>query len=153
MKKGIFLIISLWIILVASLIPQKTLATTTNCCKIHTTFKYGGTTFFSGNCYGETSTNCTRPDGKELCPATIVNENWPVACMLNVVYLITDIAFNILVALAILVALGGGYYFIVGQDDPQKISKAKDFILYAILGILVALFAKVIPSIVVRLLG
>jgi len=133
--------------------PLLSLATTTNCCKIHTTFKYAGQIWESGNCYGETSTKCVAPDQKELCPNTIVREDWAVACMLNVVYAITDIAFGLLLALGILVGLGGGYYILTAGSDPEKINKGKDFIIYAILGLLVALFAKAIPSIVIRLLG
>ncbi len=131
-------------------------ASTTNCCKIMRSFKFAGTTYQSGKCYGEvSSTPCYRPDGKQLCPSSDLyeDENWGAVCLLNAVYGITDVVFGVLISLSILIALGGGYNVLTAGGDPDKLNKGRDLIIYAILGLLASFFARIVPSIVVLFMG
>jgi len=156
LKKSFGILILLFL-LIGFLAPEITSSTsTTLCCKITRSFKYKGDTYSSGNCVGEVngSTHCYRPDGKELCTSiTYVRDNWGTICLFNAIYGITDIVFNILLALAVLFGLGGGYLVLSAGGDPEKINKGKDLIVYAILGVVASFFARIIPSLLSIIMG
>lgn len=52
--------------------------------------------------------------------------------------------------LAILMIMLGGWAYITSQGDPQKLKGAKDTILYAIIGLVVAIMARAILSVVLK---
>jgi len=150
-------------VLVALLAPVAVEAvprTTTNCCKIARTFHFDGMDWNSGRCYGEiggTDTACVTPGGKVLCKqgatlgpgeGTEARTNWGGGCILNTVYRITDLIFMILIIIAVIIGLAGGYNILTAGGDAEKVNKGRDLILYAILGMVVAFFARAIPSIV-----
>ncbi len=135
--------------------------TTTNCCKIARTFHFDGMDWNSGHCYGEiggTDTYCVTPGGKVLCTFTTggydagkgteARTNWGGGCILNTVYRITDLIFMILIIIAVIIGLAGGYNILTAGGNAEKVNKGRDLILYAILGMVVAFFARAIPSIV-----
>jgi hypothetical protein len=59
---------------------------------------------------------------------------------------ILGIVFGIIAALAVLMIVIAGLRFITGQSNPQEISKARNTIIYALAGLLVALAAEAIVS-------
>ncbi len=61
---------------------------------------------------------------------------------------ILQIVFGIIAALAVLMIVIAGLRFITGQSNPQEISKARNTIIYALAGLLVALAAEAIVSLV-----
>jgi len=61
----------------------------------------------------------------------------------NIVLFITGIA-------AVIAIIFGGIQYILSDGDSAKINAAKNTILYAVIGLVVALLAKVIVSFVVR---
>ncbi len=128
---------------------------TTLCCKITRSFKYKGETFNSGTCIGEVGggIHCYRPDGKRLCTSITAKDNWGTICLFNAIYGITDIVFNILLAIAILFGLGGGYLILTAGGEPEKINRGKNLIVYAILGVVASFFARIIPSLLSIILG
>ena len=172
MKKGIAIlgIICLLGVLILPAISEAA-RTTTNCCQIRRTFSFNGKTWLSGRCYGEigvepgatastdTATGCETPGGTVLCSASPgnpvdVNTNvekrndWGAGCMLNTVYRISDFIFMILIVIAVIIGLAGGYNILTAGGDADKVNKGRDLILYAIIGMVVAFFARAIPSIV-----
>lgn len=62
---------------------------------------------------------------------------------------ILQILFGVLAALAVLFIVIGGLRYITSQGNPQETTKARDTILYAIVGLVVAVLAEVIVSFVV----
>lgn len=61
---------------------------------------------------------------------------------------ILQIVFAIAGAVAILMIVIGGFQYVLSNADPQKTAKAKDTILYAVIGLVVAIFAQVIVTFV-----
>ena len=57
---------------------------------------------------------------------------------------VLNIVFVILGAIAVMMVVIGGIKYAASQGDPQAISKAKGTIIYAIVGLLVAIFARAI---------
>ena len=144
------------LILVAGLVVfvSPVLADTTQCCQIHRTFKFNGDTWESGKCYGNVAERCVDVNGKKLCDAadTEARDSWGVACMLNSIYRAADIIFAILLVLGIILGLYAGYNFMTSAGDEKKVETARNYFLYAIIGIIVAFFARAIPSIVALIL-
>lgn len=56
-------------------------------------------------------------------------------------------------AIAMLIIVIAGLQYILSQGDPQKTAKAKDAILYAVIGLVITMVAYGIVSLVVRAVG
>jgi hypothetical protein len=92
---------------------------------------------------GECSaTNSCGPNGK-----------WGVCCMLNTTYVVTNWVFYIMTLVAVLMIVFGGFTYITAAGDPAKAGKGKTILTYAIIGLAIALIAKLIPSLVRFILG
>jgi len=50
--------------------------------------------------------------------------------------------FGILLIVAVIFLIIAGFFFITAQGDPDRVKKARDFVLWAIIGILVAFAAR-----------
>lgn len=61
---------------------------------------------------------------------------------------ILTIVFGVAAALAVLMIVIAGLRFILAQGSPQEISKARNTIIYALAGLLVAISAEAIVSLV-----
>ena len=59
---------------------------------------------------------------------------------------VLSVVFKVAGAVAVLVIIIAGISYIISAGDPQKTAKAKDAILYAVIGLVVALLASVIVS-------
>ena len=86
--------------------------------------------------YAEDPCNRTLGERPAFCPtneddSTLMNE---VGSILNTVYFLVGI-------LAVIFIIIGGINYTVSQGDPGKVKKAKNTILYAIVGLIVALMA------------
>ena len=55
---------------------------------------------------------------------------------------ISDLVFTILLALAGIMIVVAGLLFVFGGGNPEQISKARDMIMYALIGIVIAFLAK-----------
>ncbi len=62
---------------------------------------------------------------------------------------VLTIVFGILGALSLLFITIGGFRYVISQGDPQAVSKAKNTILYAVIGLVVAITAQAIVTFVV----
>jgi hypothetical protein len=76
-----------------------------------------------------------------------------MCCMLNGVYNITDWMFVILMAVSSLMIIWGAVLFTTSGGDPNKTGSARQLILFAAVGIAVALFARAIPPAVKMIIG
>jgi heme O synthase-like polyprenyltransferase len=62
---------------------------------------------------------------------------------------LTQIFFGVIAAVAVLMIVIAGLRFITAQGNPQETSKARSTIIYSIIGLVVALIAEAIVSLVV----
>ncbi|MFH0740146.1 MAG: hypothetical protein V1819_03515, partial [bacterium] len=68
--------------------------------------------------------------------------------MFNVIYNVTNWIFFILTILVVLMIIYGGFVYITSAGDPAGATKGKAILTYAIIGLAIALIAKLIPSLV-----
>jgi len=106
------------------------------------------------------STNLTRMNGLNITPACTATCDFGgntgscgLCCVLNTVYTFTDWAFFILLAIAVFYIILAGIKFVTSGDNPEEVAKARSMILYAAVGIGVALLARAVPSLVRFVLG
>ncbi len=87
----------------------------------------------------------------------VVNEaltpNWGLVCALNTLHIVVNWVFLALIALVILIVLLGAYNLMTAAGDTTKVKKGRDLIMYAAIGLLVALLAKAFPSLLNIFLG
>lgn len=69
-------------------------------------------------------------------------------CLVDKIYTITDWFFAIAIGLAIIFALWGGFLLMTAAGEPEKVTKGRQWIMWAGVGVVVALLAKAIPGLV-----
>jgi len=92
---------------------------------------------------------CTLVDG--VCKYT--SSNCGMCCLLNSVYNVTDWIFIILITISSLMIIWGAIMFTTSSGDPEKTGKARQLIIFAAVGIVVALFSRAVPPIVKMVIG
>jgi len=79
----------------------------------------------------------------------------PVAsqAVFDIIMTIINWAFYLLLAAAALVVVFAAYLFLTAAGDPDKTGKARNYILYALIAVVVGFLAKAIVSLVAKMLG
>jgi len=80
-------------------------------------------------------------------------EQYGICCLLNSIYNITDFIFVFLVALAGVFVIVGAMTLLMAAGDPTKVATGRNYIMYAMIGLLIAFIAKAVPSIVRLIMG
>jgi Type IV secretion system pilin len=73
--------------------------------------------------------------------------------LLNLMCTIFGWMFYGLIAVSIIMILVAGFNYVTAGDNAEKVGKANKIILYAAIGIAVALLAKAVPAIVASFIG
>jgi len=84
------------------------------------------------------ATNCYLYDSK----------NYGIVGMFNIIYNITNWIFFIMTLVAVLMIVFGGFVYITAAGDPAKAGKGKSILTYAVIGLAIALIAKLVPSLI-----
>jgi hypothetical protein len=77
---------------------------------------------------------------------------WATVCLLNVINRVFDWVFVFIFALVGVMIVVGAFNIITAGGEPGKVTTGRNFILYALIGMVVAFFARAIPSIVAALI-
>lgn len=70
----------------------------------------------------------------------------------NVIQTLLSIALGIIGAVSVLIMVIGGIKYVLSQGDPQATARAKNTVIYALIGLIVVILAQSIVSLVVHLL-
>lgn len=81
------------------------------------------------------------------CPYS--NPRCGPCCLVSILSGITNWIFIGLIVLATIFIIIGGVLFIISGGDQAKTATARNYIIFAIVGIIIGLLAKAIPSIVI----
>jgi hypothetical protein len=76
----------------------------------------------------------------------------PICCLLDTIYTVTDWIFAGVVALVVIFVLIGAFNLLTAAGSPEKVTSGRNYIIYAAVGMFVALLAKAIPAIVKAIL-
>ena len=142
----------LFILLFASLVmPMLAVAQDApqDCCKLRKSITLDGTTYASGVVVGPTGGTCASSIGA----ITSTTEKWGLLCAINTFNAATDWVFLFLILIVILLVFWGAYQIMMSAGEPKAVGEGRNKILYAAIGLLVALVARAVPSIVKAVLG
>ena len=94
-------------------------------------------------------------DGTDACcdGCTVDINTYGMCCLVNTVYSVTDWIFYILMAFVGVMIVIGAFTIITAGGNPENVTKGRNYILYAIIGMVVAFFARAIPAIVKAVIG
>jgi len=135
--KSSFYVLFLGILIASLVLPVVTLAVTEpiTSCKLAEAITYGGQTYGKGASVGES------------------NPSWGVICFLNMMNIVINIIFIALMILVIIMVLMGAFKLMTAAGDTAKVTAGRNQIMYAAIGLIVALVAKAVPSIISALFG
>lgn len=84
------------------------------------------------------------------CNTDACEVNLPVvAADGNLVKTVLTLVFGVIGALAVFFVVVGGFKFVTSSGDPQAVSKARGTVIYAVIGLAVAVLAEVIVNFVI----
>jgi len=66
---------------------------------------------------------------------------------------IINFVFGFLLAVVVLMILVAGYMFVTGGGNPETISKARNLLMYALIGLAIAVIARGLVALVGRIIG
>ena len=95
--------------------------------------------------------NC--PGEGQFCDKDDQGRECGMCCVLNSVFTVTNWIFYILTLLVVVMIIIGGFTIITASGSPERAAKGRAILTYAIIGLAIALLAKIIPSIVSFIIG
>jgi hypothetical protein len=81
------------------------------------------------------------------------NADCGMCCLLNTVYTITDWIFFAISLIAVIIIHIGGWTFVTAGGNAESTAKGRNYLVMAAIGILIALLARAVPSIVMMATG
>jgi hypothetical protein len=106
------------------------------------------------NCAGYDDGFCAGEDGeKTIEEGTEVDENsggeqWVYICLLNTVNRVAQMIFYAMMIFVIAFVIWGGFTILTSSGNDEKVNKGKGLITYAIIGLIIAMFAYAVPALV-----
>jgi len=80
-------------------------------------------------------------------------DSWGMVCLINTVNSVTNWLFYLLIIAVVLMGVIGGALYMTSAGDAEKAGKGKSIITYAIIGLVLALVARLVPSVVRMIVG
>lgn len=84
---------------------------------------------------------------------TYITSAYGLLCTLGVIKQIADLLFLLVTILAVAAIVYSAFLFLTSAGDPTKTGAAKNWLLYAIVGLVIAVIARIIPAVAITLLG
>lgn len=88
------------------------------------------------------------PGAGASCDFNTTDPPCGMCCLVNTVYIVTNWIFVFLMALVILLIIVGAFFILTAGGEAEKVNKGRGWIMWAIVGLIIALIAKATPSIV-----
>ena len=147
--KKIFFILVFTCLLGSLVLPMIVLADDTlqDCCKLRKDIQIDADSCVKDSIVGPSGGSCT------IGSINCTTEKWGLFCVLNTIYAVTDWAFLIIVAIVIILVILGALNIMTSAGSPEKVKAGRDQIMYAAIGMLVAIIARAVPSIVRAIVG
>lgn len=95
----------------------------------------------------------TCPAAKGVCDYDSTTYQCGMCCVVDAVYNITNWVFFFMMLIVVLMFLYGGFQFLFSQGNPEKTALAQKVLVFAAIGLAVALLAKAVPPLVKLIVG
>lgn len=80
-------------------------------------------------------------------------EEWASICLLDTIMTVTDWAFYFLTAISVAMIIYGGFVLVTSSGNPGRAETGRKVLEYVVVGLAVALLAKLVPGVVRFILG
>ena len=111
---------------------------------------------FAAPALAQIPNSCTMRHTIVDCPAKGADASMDtqgMCCLLNTIYSITNWVFMLLIAVAMLFVVLGAFNFVTAGGNAEQTQVARNYIMYAAIGLAIGLLAKAVPSIVRMMVG
>jgi len=109
-------------------------------------------TFLEGDIIGPAEDGVTQCWlGSSQVNIGIATPHWGMVCLINTIYSITDWVFWFALALSIIIGIVTGFFFLTAGGEPYKIEKARGMFIWLVVGIAVAVSAKVLTALIIAI--
>ena len=105
-------------------------------CTLRHKIELGGDTYYENDVMDESATGA-----------------WGLFCMLDAIYTVVDWIFVGLMAVVTLFTILGAFDILTAAGDPEKVKKGRERIMYAMIGLAIALLSRAVPSLVRSVIG
>lgn len=119
-----------------------------NCCEVGKTITLDGIEYRKGRTVGAEGI-CNLTDS----PPSNTTKKWGLVCLLSTIYVVTDWIFTFLIAFVGGMIIIGAFTLATAAGSPDKVSRGKNYILFAAIGMIAGLLSKAVPSLIEALLG
>jgi len=126
------------------------------CCKIRRTITLGSETCTKDLYAGPNNTTCVLSNAPPTCPTggtAVGSQTWGMFYLMNTINTVVDWFFAVLVVIAVLLTILGAFTLLTSAGSPEKVKSGRDYVLYAAIGLAVALIARAIPALVKSIIG
>ena len=97
-------------------------------------------------------TVCPTPT-KETSLVSAYSDQWGMICLVNTVTYVTNWLFYLMIIAVVIVFVIAGAMYMMAGGDSEKTKGAKGMMIYGIVGLVIALIAKLVPSVVKLIVG
>ena len=121
-----------------------------NCCILRSDVTLDGVLYAEDDTVGGGATStCSLCDGSMPHHET---KEWGLICILGSVAAVAHWVFVVLMVVAPLMIMVGAYFIMTAGTEPEKVTTGKNYIIWAVVGLLVGLFSNAIPSFIASLI-
>ena len=120
------------------------------CCILHATFELEGVTCDKNTVAAPDSTAASDCTGT-YCTGS--KSTWGMFCILSSIHRVTDWVSYLLFAFVGVMVILGAFTIVTAGGAPDKVATGRNYILYAVIGLIVALFARAIPAMAKAIIG
>lgn len=142
-------------ILLSSFVASIALAQISS-CKMGRNITYGDVRYIKGHTiYDPESAPAGTPDCPDSGDTTgdCKTKEWGSVCLMNSIYNVTDWISFILIAVAAIMIIMGAFTLATAAGAPEKVTAGRNYIIFACVGLVVALLSRAIPAIAKRFVG
>jgi len=119
-----------------------------NCCEMGKTVTIDDVPYEEGDFVGNGEV-CHLGDGT----VDYTDKKWTLICLICSISIITDWVFGILMTCVSAMVIFGAYLITTAGGSPDNMTKGKNFIMYALIGLVVGLFSRGFPDLIAATLG
>ena len=117
------------------------------CCQVQATW-----TFLENQTIGPIEQGVTQCWlGSSQVNIDIPTPHWGMVCLINTINTVTDVFFWFALSLSVIVGIITGFFFFTAGGEPYKIEKAKSMLIWLVVGIAVAVSAKLITALIMAI--
>lgn len=144
-------------VLMSLFIPVAALAQTgpIECCKMRRAVTIDGVIAAKDTVVGEgkVGESCSMGKSTAVLTAPSPTTKWGLFCLINTINAVIDWIFIVLISVVMIFVAIGAFNILTSAGSPDKVASGRNYILYAAIGLLVALLARAVPAIVISVIG